>query len=90
MLCVLQRHLESGFHAMACFVPIYYLIHRTMADGSEGLLMEPDVPTALADAALAAQAGTWTVQRITQGRDVVLEGEALREAIARLGCRQAA
>ncbi|MGE4046634.1 MAG: hypothetical protein AB7F35_17375 [Acetobacteraceae bacterium] len=75
---------------MACFAPIYYLIHRTMPDGSEGLLMAADVSTAVADAAVAAASGAWTAEKITQGRDVVLEGEALREAIARVGRREAA
>ncbi len=75
---------------MACFAPIYFLIHRTMADGSEGLLMEPDVPTALADAAVAERRGAWKVDRITQGRDVILEGDELRAALARIDMREAA
>lgn len=65
---------------MACGVPICYLVHRRMADGSEGLLMAPDLATALRDAATAG-AG-WTAERITFGRDIVLEGEALQRAVA--------
>ena len=68
---------------MACSVPIYYLLHRTMPDGSETFLMEPDVPTACRDAALAERNRDWRAERITQGRTTILEGEALREEIAR-------
>jgi hypothetical protein len=64
---------------MACSIPICFLIHRTMADGSDGLLMAPDLTTALADAAQAN--GAWTAQRITLGQETVLEGEALAQAI---------
>ena len=64
---------------MTCSVPICFLIHRTMADGSDGLLMAPDLATALADAAHAD--GVWTAQRITLGRETVLEGDALTRAI---------
>jgi hypothetical protein len=63
---------------MACSVPIYYLLHREAADGSEGMLMEPDLASALADASDPA----WRPVRITFGRQVVLEGEALATAIA--------
>lgn len=64
---------------MSCFAPIGYLLHRTRVDGTEGLLMAPDLATAVRDA--AADEG-WTAQQITRGRDVVLEGDALQEAIA--------
>jgi hypothetical protein len=64
---------------MTCSVPICFLIHRTMADGSDGLLMAPDLTTALLDAAHAD--GAWTAQRITLGRETVLEGDALTGAI---------
>jgi hypothetical protein len=63
---------------MACSVPIYYLLHREAADGSEGMLMEPDLASALADASDPA----WRPVRITFGRQIVLEGEALETAIA--------
>jgi hypothetical protein len=63
---------------MACSVPIYYLLHREAADGSEGMLMEPDLASALADASDPA----WRPVRITFGRQTVLEGEALETAIA--------
>jgi hypothetical protein len=64
---------------MTCSVPICFLIHMTMADGSHGLLMAPDLVTALADAAGAN--GAWQAHRITLGRETVLEGEALMHAI---------
>jgi hypothetical protein len=64
---------------MTCSVPICFLIHRTMADGSEGLLMAPDLATALVDAAQAG--GAWTAERISLGRETVLEGDALAQAI---------
>jgi hypothetical protein len=67
---------------MTCSVPICLLLHRLMPDGTEALLMAPDLTTALSDAAQAEAAGEWTAQRITAGRDTLLEGEALREAIA--------
>jgi hypothetical protein len=63
---------------MACSVPIYYLLHREATDGSEGMLMEPDLASALADASDPA----WRPVRITFGRQIVLEGEALETAIA--------
>jgi hypothetical protein len=68
--------------AMACSVPICYLLHRIARDGTEGLLMEPDLPSALTDAARGEQDGSWRAESITIGRDIVLRGEALREAIA--------
>ena len=64
---------------MACSAPIYYLLHREAADGTEGLLMEPDLATALDDA-IADPA--WRAVRITFGRQVVLEGAGLDAAIA--------
>jgi hypothetical protein len=64
---------------MACSVPIYYLLHRQAADGSEGLLMEPDLASALADAAADPN---WRPLRITFGRQTVLEGVDLAAAIA--------
>ena len=70
---------------MACSVPICFLIHRLMADGSEGLLMAPDLSTALADAAHAG--GTWEAQRITLGQEVVLEGRALAQAIQEVSAK---
>ena len=63
---------------MACSVPIYYLLHRESPDGVEGLLMEPDLATALADATNPG----WRPLRITFGRHTVLEGEELAAAIA--------
>ncbi|MBN8875104.1 MAG: hypothetical protein J0H67_19885 [Rhodospirillales bacterium] len=63
---------------MSCFAPVGYLLHRIRVDGTEGLLMAPDLPTAIAD---AAAGDGWVAQRITRGREVVLEGEALRHAI---------
>ena len=64
---------------MACSVPIYYLLHRESADGAENLLMEPDLASALADAAADP---AWRAVRITFGRQTVLEGEELETAIA--------
>jgi hypothetical protein len=64
---------------MACSVPIYYLLHREAADGSEGMLMEPDLASALDD---AVSDPAWRPVRITFGRQIVLEGEALATAIA--------
>lgn len=63
---------------MACSVPIYYLLHRESPDGAEGLLMEPDIASALADAIDPA----WRPLRITFGRQTVLEGAELAAAIA--------
>ena len=71
---------------MACSVPIYFLLHRIMPDGSETFLMEPDVPTALAEAAQAERSGAWRAVAITQGRETILDGDELRQAIARVGC----
>jgi hypothetical protein len=64
---------------MACSVPICYLLHREAADGAENLLMEPDISTALAD---AVSDPAWRPVRITFGRQIVLEGDALMAAIA--------
>jgi len=67
---------------MACSVPICYLLHRVAADGSPGMLMEPDLASALADAARGERDGAWRAESITLGRDTVLDGAALRAAIA--------
>jgi len=64
---------------MACSEPIYYLLHREAADGSESLLMEPDLASALTD---AVSDPAWRAVRITFGRQTVLEGEDLTTAIA--------
>jgi hypothetical protein len=64
---------------MACSVPIYYLLQRQAADGSESLLMEPDLPSALAD---AGSDPALRAVRITFGRQIVLEGSELQAAIA--------
>ena len=64
---------------MACSVPIYYLLERVSADGAEGLLMEPDLASALNDAAADP---AWRAVRITFGRQVVLEGADLEAALA--------
>jgi hypothetical protein len=64
---------------MACSVPIYYLLHREAADGSENMLMEPDLAAALTD---ASSDPIWRPVRITFGRQIVLEGEELQAAIA--------
>jgi hypothetical protein len=64
---------------MACSEPICYLLHREAADGSEGLLMEPDLASALDDAAADP---AWRPVRITFGRQIVLEGVELETAIA--------
>jgi hypothetical protein len=64
--------------AMACSEPICYLLHREAADGTEGMLMEPDLASALEDASDPA----WRAVRITFGRQTVLEGEELATAIA--------
>jgi hypothetical protein len=64
---------------MACSEPIGYLLHREARDGSEGLLMEPDLASALAD---AASDPAWRAVRITFGRQTVLEGPELAAAIA--------
>jgi hypothetical protein len=65
---------------MACSVPICFLLHRESADGAENLLMEPDLPSALDD---AASDPAWIAIRITFGRQIVLEGDALIAAIAK-------
>ena len=64
---------------MACSVPIYYLLHRESPDGSESLLMEPDLASALTD---AVSDPAWRAVRITFGRQTVLEGVELETAIA--------
>jgi hypothetical protein len=64
---------------LACSAPICYLLHREAADGSESLLMEPDVASAVADAAADP---AWRAVRITFGRQIVLEGAELDAAIA--------
>ncbi len=64
---------------MACSAPICYLLHREAEDGSENMLMEPDLASALAD---AASDPAWRAVRITFGRQIVLEGEELDTAIA--------
>ena len=63
---------------MACSVPIYYLLHRESSDGSESLLMEPDLASALTD---AVSDPAWRAVRITFGRQIVLEGAELETAI---------
>ena len=72
---------------MACFAPINFMLERTFPDGSQGLLIAPDLRTALADSAEAAASGAWRADRISQGRDFVLEGEALAIAIAEVAAR---
>jgi hypothetical protein len=64
---------------MACSTPICYLLHREAADGSENMLMEPDLASALVD---AVSDPAWRAVRITFGRQTVLEGEDLETAIA--------
>ena len=64
---------------MACSAPICYLLHRQAADGSEHLLMAPDLPTALDD---AGSDPALRAVRITFGRQIVLEGAELETAIA--------
>ncbi len=46
---------------------------------NEGLLMAPDLSTALTDAANAGD--SWQAHRITLGTEVVLEGESLTAAV---------
>ncbi len=75
--CV-RRPKEPG---MACFVPIAVMIERSMPDGSEGLLLASDLASALAAAVQAQAAGEWTVRRIVLGRESILEGEALTQAL---------
>lgn len=64
---------------MTCSVPLCLLIHRRMADGSEGLLMAPDLATALSDITQGGDA--WTAERITFGRETILHGEELAQAL---------
>jgi hypothetical protein len=73
---------------MACSIPICLLIHRRMADGTEALLMAPDLATALADIADAGD--FWTAERITLGSEIILEGEALEAAVSASRARAAA
>ncbi len=61
-----------------------------MADGSQGLLVQPDLATALHESAAAERAGAWVADRISQGKGFVLEGDALREAITEAARRIAA
>lgn len=70
---------------MACSVPIYYLLHRIGADGTTGLLMEPDLSSALEDAVRGEREGSWRAHSITLGRETVLEGASLRQAMAERG-----
>jgi hypothetical protein len=64
---------------MTCSIPLGLLIQRRMDDGSVGWLMAPDLSTALCD---IIQAGdTSTAERITLGRETVLEGEKLAQAV---------
>ena len=63
---------------MACSAPICYLLHRIGADGADGLLMAPDLATALTDAVADP---AWRAMRITFGRQTVLEGADLDAAI---------
>jgi hypothetical protein len=55
------------------------LLHREAADGSENMLMEPDLASALDD---AVSDPAWRAVRITFGRQTVLEGPELETAIA--------
>ena len=64
---------------MACSEPICYLLHREAEDGSENMLMEPDLASALADAEADP---AWRAVRITFGRQTVLEGDSLQAAFA--------
>ncbi len=70
---------EKVRNAMACSVPICYLLHREAPDGTESLLMEPDLASALVD---AVSDPAWRAVRITFGRQIVLEGADLETAIA--------
>ncbi|HTC11152.1 MAG TPA: hypothetical protein VK726_20490 [Acetobacteraceae bacterium] len=67
---------------MTCARPICFLLRRIMQDGSAGLLMASDLPTALANVTQAEQDRTWRATHITFGRAIVLQGETLRTAIA--------
>ena len=68
---------------MACSVPICYLLHLEAGDGSESLLMEPDLASALTDAlAAVGDDPARRAVRVTFGRRTVLEGEALAVALA--------
>ena len=67
---------------MSCSMPIYYLLHTESADGQRGMLMQPDLAAALAEAAQAEAAGLWRAIEITKGRETILVGLALRAAVA--------
>ena len=69
---------------MACFATVGYLLEYVGTDGRNGLLMCIDLAGALADAAAGEREGRWCATRISSGRDDVLEGEALRTALAEL------
>lgn len=71
---------------MSCSMPIYHLLHTETADGRRGMLMQPDLAAALAEAAQAEAAGLWRAIEITRGRETVLVGPALRAAVAE-GCQ---
>jgi hypothetical protein len=73
-----------GVKAMACSIPTCVLIERIMPDGSETLLMATDLSSALTEAAQAHATGAWFANRVVMGRDAVLEGDALAEAISAL------
>ena len=72
---------EKAF-AMACSIPIYCLMEIAYPDGTAGLRMEPDLAAALAEAAAAERSGAWRAERITMGRETLLEGADLRREIA--------
>lgn len=66
---------------MTCSMPINCLMEIVYPDGSAGLRMEPDLASALVEAAAAQSAGAWRAERITMGRETLLEGLALRREI---------
>jgi len=66
---------------MTCSIPINCLMEIVYPDGSAGLRMEPDLASALAEAATAQSTGAWRAERITMGRETLLEGLALRREI---------
>ncbi len=72
---------------MTCSIPICVMIERRMPDGSDSLLLAPDLAGALADAARAERERSWIAQRISLNRDTNLEGEALRQAIREVSDR---
>jgi hypothetical protein len=65
------------------------MIERRMPDGSNAILLAPDPPLAIAEAAQAERDQAWIAQRISLGRDAALEGEALRRAIQEASDRMA-